>query len=94
MKNTEGLPCGRGLAAPESLSFVVSFFYHSLDFVCKHSNCYWERAKQNTRLALGWFPHQSGVSYEEVYIDFLLSDAGVNLRLCRFHLCFHPHGWC
>ena len=39
MKNTEGLPCGRGLAAPESLSFVVSFFYHSLDFVCKHSNC-------------------------------------------------------
>ena len=31
-------------------------------------------AKKNTRLAVGLFPHQSGASYNGVFIDFLLPD--------------------
>ena len=30
--------------------------------------------RKNTRLALGWFPHQSGDSYYGFSIDFLLFD--------------------
>ena len=30
--------------------------------------------RKNTRLALGWFPHQSGATYNGKFIDFLLFD--------------------
>lgn len=53
MKNTEGLPCGRGLAAPESLSVVVSFSYTDLGCVGKHSNfCFLNKPTATFRLVL------------------------------------------